>query len=71
MTEENAEKKKEYLEGKVEEWGKIIVRIPHFVQKILTIDQIIVHNMRRKEMIDASEFAWRTLRDLLIVISKN
>lgn len=44
-------KKRSELENKVEEWGKIIVRIPHFGQRILTIDQIIVHNMRRKEMI--------------------
>lgn len=63
-------RKKNELESKMEEWNKIIIRIPHFGQKILTIDQIIVHNMRRKEMIEASEFAWRTLRDILVMISK-
>ena len=37
-------------------------RVPHFTPKVLTIDQIIIHNMRRKEMVDASEYAWKTLR---------
>lgn len=50
------------LVSKLEEWGKIITRVPHFTQHVLTIDQIIVHNMKRKEMIDVSEFAWRILR---------
>lgn len=40
--------KKNDLESKVEEWNKIVVRIPHFSKKVLTVDQIIVHNMRRK-----------------------
>ena len=44
------------------EWGKISMRIPHFSSKVLTIDQIIIHNMRRKEMIEATEFAWKILR---------
>ena len=38
--------------------------------KVLTIDQIIIHNMRRKEMIDASEYAWRTLREILSNLAK-
>ena len=48
--------------SKLEEWGKIMIRVPHFATKVLTIDQIIIHNMRRKEMVDVSEYAWKTLR---------
>ena len=47
---------------KLEEWTKVMVRVPKFTPKVLTIDQIIIHNMRRKEMVDASEYAWKTLR---------
>ncbi len=56
--------------SKVEEWGKIMLRVPHFAANILTIEQIVIHNMRRKEMIDATEFAWRTLREILSVLGK-
>jgi hypothetical protein len=56
--------------GKVEEWGKIMTRVPHFAPNVLTIDQIVIHNMRRKEMIEATEFAWRTLREILSVLGK-
>lgn len=40
-----------YIEHKLEEWKKIQERIPHFGTKILTIEQIIIHNMRKKEML--------------------
>lgn len=40
-----------YIEQKLEEWKKIQERIPHFGTKILTIEQIIIHNMRKKEML--------------------
>lgn len=40
--------RKDMLVQKLEEWGKIITRVPHFATKVLTIDQIIIHNMRRK-----------------------
>jgi hypothetical protein len=53
---------KDHLVLRLEEWGKIIARVPHFSSKVLTIDQIIIHNMRRKEMIEVTEFAWKTLR---------
>jgi hypothetical protein len=59
-----------FIEQKLEEWKKVQERIPHFASKILTIEQIIIHNMRKKEMFDGCEFAWRTLRDILVVISK-
>ena len=42
------------LVAKLEEWGKIMVRVPRFTPNVLTIEQIVIHNMRRKEMIDAS-----------------
>lgn len=45
-------------------------RVPHFATNVLTIEQIVIHNMRRKEMIDATEFAWRTLREILSVLGK-
>jgi len=42
------------LVNKLEEWNKIIVRVPHFTNHVLTIDQIVIHNMKRKEMIDVT-----------------
>jgi len=42
------------LAHRLEEWTKIMTRIPHFTPKVLTIDQVIIHNIRRKEMIEAS-----------------
>jgi hypothetical protein len=64
------EEAKDFFVGKVEEWGKIIARVPHFAANVLTIDQIVIHNMRRKEMIEVTEFAWRTLREILSVLGK-
>lgn len=68
-------KKSEYetkniLVTKLEEWAKIMTRVPHFATKVLTIDQIIIHNMRRKEMIEATEYAWKTLREILTILGK-
>lgn len=57
--------------GKLQEWGKIIARVPHFAANVLTIDQIVIHNMRRKEMIEATEYAWKTLREILSVLGKD
>lgn len=47
-----------------------MTRVPHFATKVLTIDQIIIHNMRRKEMIEATEYAWKTLREILTILGK-
>jgi len=48
-----------------------MIRIPHFATKVLTIEQIVIHNMRRKEMIEATEYAWRTLREILTILGNS
>ena len=56
---------------RLDEWGKLMGKVPHFTNKVLTIDQIVVHNMRRKEMMEASEYAWRTMREILIILGRD
>lgn len=70
MRQTESKEGKDFFVSKVEEWGKIMQRVPHFAANVLTIEQIVIHNMRRKEMIDATEFAWRTLREILSVLGK-
>ena len=69
-SEAKEEEAKDFLVGKLQEWGKIIARVPHFAANVLTIDQIVIHNMRRKEMVEATEYAWKTLREILSVLGR-
>ena len=50
------------LERKVEEFRTMFTKIPKFSKRIITVDQILIHNMRRKDFLDATEFTWRLLR---------
>jgi len=52
MTLQKLAGEKSFIEQKLLEWKKIQERIPHFASKILTIEQIIIHNMRKKEMLE-------------------
>lgn len=50
--EEEKTRKKSILEAKVEEFKILLTKIPIFPKNIITIDQLVVHSMRRKDSID-------------------
>lgn len=54
----------------MEEFKILLTKIPIFPKKIITIDQLVVHAIRRKDSIDITEYSWRVLREILILITE-
>ena len=68
--EADKNRKKSNLWSKVEEFKILLTKIPIFPRSIITIDQLVIHSMRRKDSIDISEYSWRVLRDILIIVAE-